>query len=470
MKKQLLLIRHAKSSWDDPYLDDRDRPLNDRGLQQLSVMAGPLAHLGAFDGPVFVSTAARARETFEGLADHLPGRDLVRHVRYQHALYSFSHKDLLTWLKKHGGDYPQITLVGHNPALLDLARYLAPDAPDALPTCTMIHLTLATDSWSKLKKHCGKVKAQLTPAVADYGQFQRKAPVVCDDHQAPLHKRLPKALASRYQLIRALEPGVAAGFDPEFLHQYRINLRSSRAIVESLEEITCDRDLKRPLATLKHWARATSTLRDLDVFLLSLQQWIRQDRELQPETRQALAQAGAATWFGDWQHREHQNLCRAIHGKDYQQDMQHWLNWLVSEDFRQRLKTIDASAIRDTLVPRINRYNSELAALTADSPDDDLHRLRKALKRIRYLTELDATASAVLLKELKKRQKAYGNFQDLCVQIDLLTRFLAADATRPITPDHRAAIVALIARLEDQKQEVRAGLLGLRALPAPFGG
>jgi phosphohistidine phosphatase len=97
--KQLHLIRHAKSSWDDPSLGDHQRPLNARG-QQASVLMGTAMSVYLKDTPaVFVSSAVRAQQTFQGLVSGwtaLEGTVSTTDDR----LYTFDAHDLIAWLSE----------------------------------------------------------------------------------------------------------------------------------------------------------------------------------------------------------------------------------------------------------------------------------------------------------------------------------------------------------------------------------
>src|SRR5690554_420420 len=96
--KHLFLIRHAKSSWADESLADRDRPLNNRGEQQLQPLGKALQRLEVFQSSdVFASDATRARQTARGI---LPADFPSDRFHIDPGLYTFDFKRLLEWLKK----------------------------------------------------------------------------------------------------------------------------------------------------------------------------------------------------------------------------------------------------------------------------------------------------------------------------------------------------------------------------------
>jgi len=155
--KRLFLIRHAKSSWADPGLSDHDRPLNARGARQLELMRDVIHAAGAFDGPIFCSTALRARLTLTGLL----GAKMSASVEFEPALYTFDYRDLLEWMEDRSED--QLTLVGHNPALEDLADHLLQPGPDRLPTCAFLSIETASQTWSDVANTRASLVRFLTP-------------------------------------------------------------------------------------------------------------------------------------------------------------------------------------------------------------------------------------------------------------------------------------------------------------------
>lgn len=435
--KHLYLVRHAKSSWSDKTLSDRDRPLNRRGRRQVAATAAPLLKLGALDGPVYVSGACRARETIEELVENLPGETLAQRVHLRDDLYTFEAKDLLRWLAQHGKLGHSITIIGHNPALLELARYLAGDAPKRMPTGGALHLELPTKSWKKIRKHSGKVLNQLTPKVASYKLFKRKAP----------QSRIPLMLEHQDRLLRALEAGVKAGHDPEFLHQYRINIRRSRAIVESLIEITGDKTLIKAVKALKQWGQATSQLRDLDVFLSVLTQ------QHDPACAEALRQARVMTFFRIRAREERKRLSNQMNTRVYRDDITQWRRFIKSEKFENLLGPLSSDATQDVLEQRITHHNTLLRQLSSTSADAEVHKVRKMVKRIRYLAELDKPTFGATLKQLKKRQEILGHFQDLCVHIHFIDEFANSYLAAAVPEKAMKQIDALAGQWRAEKQK-----------------
>ena len=154
--KTLFLIRHAKSSWKERGVRDHERPLAGRGRRQLEVMRAVVRASGALDGPVFCSTATRARQTLNGLLGEMAAR-----IAFDPDLYTFDYRDLLDWLGQREED--RMTLVGHNPAFEDLVDHLLPAGPGHLPTCSFLHIELSVENWQDLEDKPGRLLRFATP-------------------------------------------------------------------------------------------------------------------------------------------------------------------------------------------------------------------------------------------------------------------------------------------------------------------
>lgn len=124
--KRVLLLRHAKSSWKDPHLDDRDRPLAPRGRRAVTALARHLRATGSSPDLVVCSSAVRARQTWEGVAPGIPP-DVA--VEIDDALYGAGAAALLERLTRLPAGVDIVLVIGHNPGLAELAAGLA-DAGD----------------------------------------------------------------------------------------------------------------------------------------------------------------------------------------------------------------------------------------------------------------------------------------------------------------------------------------------------
>ena len=144
MNKRLILMRHAKSGWDDPLLADIERPLNERGRKSARALGGWLKEHGHMPDAVLSSSAARTRETFDRLNIKAP-------VTCKRELYLAPASVMLKWLKKCEGD--TILMVGHNPGIANLAHGVLTEPPqhprfDFYPTGATLICDFPITTWA----------------------------------------------------------------------------------------------------------------------------------------------------------------------------------------------------------------------------------------------------------------------------------------------------------------------------------
>lgn len=124
MALRLILMRHAKSSWDNPDQPDRDRPLNARGQRAARVLGDWLASRGYIPDEVLCSPARRTVATWEGIAPALPGAPAPRLLE---ALYHAAPDTMLACLRHATGQ--TVLMLGHNPGIAAFAASLPAQPP-----------------------------------------------------------------------------------------------------------------------------------------------------------------------------------------------------------------------------------------------------------------------------------------------------------------------------------------------------
>ena len=144
--KELILVRHAKSSWKDPTLSDHERPLNKRGKRDAPEMGERLARRG-YDPDLMVSSSAvralKTAWTFAGkLAYSREG------IAVDERLYHAGVAELLQVIRGVDDSVDSLMLFGHNPGLTDLANHIGPREILNMPTCAVLHLRFQGDTWS----------------------------------------------------------------------------------------------------------------------------------------------------------------------------------------------------------------------------------------------------------------------------------------------------------------------------------
>jgi phosphohistidine phosphatase len=156
--KRLFLVRHAKSSWDDPTLADFDRPLNDRGKRAAPVMGKRLRERNVHPDYMISSPAARALATCHLIADKLGFAQAK--IKTDRALYHASEDQLLRVLQNIPDvrDPEEIVfLFGHNPGLTEFANRLLNQEIENIPTCGVVEATLPIARWQDAHWGCGRL-------------------------------------------------------------------------------------------------------------------------------------------------------------------------------------------------------------------------------------------------------------------------------------------------------------------------
>ena len=165
--RQLLLLRHAKSSWDDAKLADRDRPLSGRGRRAAASMRQAMLRLGLAPDLVLVSPARRTLETLEALEPW----DETPLIEQAEALYLATAPQLLAVLRDIPETVRSALLIGHNPGMHDLAQELiAGSQPteatrrlvQAYPTGALAEFVIP-GPWLRIGAGAGRLTRFITP-------------------------------------------------------------------------------------------------------------------------------------------------------------------------------------------------------------------------------------------------------------------------------------------------------------------
>ncbi|MEN8199721.1 MAG: histidine phosphatase family protein [Thermodesulfobacteriota bacterium] len=153
--KELILIRHAKSSWAEPKLSDRERPLNKRGKRDAPFMGERLAGHQCLPDRVVASPARRARKTARIICKRLsfPSKEIILEER----LYTADIMDLYRVVRSCDDQVSRLFLVGHNYVITDMAEDLSGAAIDNIPTCGMVGLRFPALSWPQVGPGTGEL-------------------------------------------------------------------------------------------------------------------------------------------------------------------------------------------------------------------------------------------------------------------------------------------------------------------------
>lgn len=157
--KTLLLMRHAKSSWENTNLADFDRPLNSRGLE-----AAPLVGNLIYDNQlqielILASPAKRAKQTAVLVKET---GQIAAKICYDEKIYEASPLSLLQTISAQEDRFEKILLVGHNPGLEGLIKILTGETA-TMATASLAKINLRIEYWKDISSNCGELEFILRP-------------------------------------------------------------------------------------------------------------------------------------------------------------------------------------------------------------------------------------------------------------------------------------------------------------------
>ena len=155
LMKTLYLLRHAKSSWDDPELKDLERPLADRGIRDIPKMASRFQKRGDTVDCVVTSPALRALTTAKMIAGKIgfPPDEIASNPE----LYFAGASMLLKAVRLLDANCQSAMLVGHNPAITAFADEICDGRIDYIPTCGLLKLKFPVQQWEEIQEALGQL-------------------------------------------------------------------------------------------------------------------------------------------------------------------------------------------------------------------------------------------------------------------------------------------------------------------------
>lgn len=147
--KYLTIIRHAKSSWENPDLDDLVRPLNERGIHSIKTIGNYFKENRIQPDLVITSPATRALQTAIGIGYYLnySSNDLL----IKQEIYFGNTTSILGVLKKLDNDFNDVFLFGHEPILSSLIELFTKNRMDKFPTCAVYRIAFDINQWKEIK-------------------------------------------------------------------------------------------------------------------------------------------------------------------------------------------------------------------------------------------------------------------------------------------------------------------------------
>jgi phosphohistidine phosphatase len=170
--KNLILMRHAKSAWDDPHQKDIDRPLSTRGRKAAPRMGEWLAGEAYRPDVVLCSAARRTRETLDLLRPHLPKSVAIEFLQ---GLYMAAPREMMTEIGKVPATAETVMLIGHNPGIGSLAALLAGSGEEQalgpmhgkFPTAAIAVLGFNVGKWTETVPGSGILRTFMRPRDLD---------------------------------------------------------------------------------------------------------------------------------------------------------------------------------------------------------------------------------------------------------------------------------------------------------------
>jgi phosphohistidine phosphatase len=161
MKRELILIRHTKSSWNDFSMPDFDRPIKKERAEDAKEMAAKLKSLKLEPDLIICSPAKRTRQTAEYFYEKLKYEE--DRVQFEKRIYESSAGEIFEVVREVKPEVKTLVLIGHNPSLTNFANFFTKEPIDEIPTTGVVWLEFDSKDWEIDRQTPCKVKHFLTP-------------------------------------------------------------------------------------------------------------------------------------------------------------------------------------------------------------------------------------------------------------------------------------------------------------------
>jgi CHAD domain-containing protein len=279
--------------------------------------------------------------------------------------------------------------------------------------------------------------------------------------ETPAPVAIANMLAHFAAVIDENVAGTIAAIDTEFLHDLRVAVRRSRSILKLAGDVLPANLAERFQPEFKWLGDLTTPVRDLDVYLLELDNMAARlasadPRDLDP-FRSFLVQHRAT---------ERRRLVRGLRSRRFEQVMSDWRTALAQVTADRDGRPAAAALARQRIERAFRKVMRRGKRITAESPSERVHELRKRCKELRYLLEIFRPLCAdapyrPLIKELKALQDTLGDFQDGEVQREAVREFAAVMMEQGAAPPATVlAMGELAAQLDAHQVNARGALVG----------
>jgi CHAD domain-containing protein len=293
------------------------------------------------------------------------------------------------------------------------------------------------------------------------GDYSGKVSFILDA-KTQARQTTKEMILSLLHVVRNNEAGTIDDHDSEYLHDYRVSIRKIRSILSLIKEVFPEDVTLQLKDEFRNLGTETGPVRDLDVYLLSKEEYI----SMVPQAQKA----GIELLFKDLEKRrktECAKLSKFLKSKAYNTLMVEKIHFFSNSDdelppSRNSEKPIGKLAIR-TLQKRYAKIiGMGTHIITRDTEDEEVHELRIECKKLRYLLEffkslLNQKAVAKFVRQLKHLQDNLGRFNDLCVQQQYMNNYLQSlNLRRKNATEIVTAVGTLIGVLYKEQIEERA--------------
>lgn len=300
----------------------------------------------------------------------------------------------------------------------------------------------------------------MTGAGRSPGDYSAKPDFRFDPAQ-PAGEAVRAILAHLLDIMERNLDGTRRDLDSEFLHDFRVAIRRTRAALGQLKGLMPTTAVERFRAEFAWLGTITTPVRDLDVHLLGFDGY----RNLLP-LEQADDLAPLRERLKAHQKTAQRQLAEELASPRFRKLLADWRDWLAKPPFADgswpESAALPVAKVANARIRKIlHRALREGAAIDGGSPPEDLHELRKTCKKLRYLLEFFQSLYprdniSTLIRSLKELQENLGEFQDLEVHAHALRAFaMMPEAHPPLPPETLLAIGQLIERLRERSQQVR---------------
>jgi CHAD domain-containing protein len=273
--------------------------------------------------------------------------------------------------------------------------------------------------------------------------------------ETPAREAVGRIVRSILGIATSNVPGILEDLDTEFLHDYRICLRKIRSVLSLVKEVYPARETQRMRKILGDLARQTNRLRDLDVYLLSRDEYL---RLLPPSLRPALE--GMFKDYSAERGGEIRRVSAKLRAPSWHKHIREIEEYFSEETPHEPSPASDLPVgplVFRCIYKRYRKIRKIAAGFGVETPDETVHQLRIECKKLRYLLEfftelIPKGEGAAIQKLLRRLQNRLGEFNDASVQQKSLLNYWEQKRSGP---DIAIGLGGLVSILYHRQQQTR---------------